>query len=90
MREPLHSNNLVPFKKHRDGYHLPGGAGDEEEHLIEQVDHDLSAEEQSFVRHYLAYADTFLRNAPRESSSQNETVTASSGPEQEDSGGKAA
>jgi hypothetical protein len=89
MTDPLHSQNLVPFKKNGTGYRLPGGARDEEEHLTGQVDPDLSPEEQGFVRHYLAYADTLLRNAPQEDSSQSK-VTAMPDPEQDDSDGKAA
>ena len=90
MSNHLHSNHLVPFKKRRDVYHLPGGAADREERLTSQVDHDLSAEEQGFIRHYLGYADTLLRNAPREDSSPNENIIAIPGPEQEDPGDKAA
>lgn len=90
MREPLHSNNLVPFKKRRDGYHLPGGAGDEEEDLIDQVDPDLSPEEQGFVRHYLAYADLFLESVRQEAPSQNGDAVAMPDPMRKDSEDKAA
>ena len=83
MIDPLHSQNLVPFKKDGTGYRLPGGARDEEEHLTGQVDPDLSPEEQGFVRHYLAYADTLLRNASKEDSSQNKNVTEMPDPEQD-------
>ena len=84
MTEPLHSNNLVPFKKRRDGYQLPGGAGEEEEHMADLVDPNLSPEEQGFVRHYLAYADVFLQNANEKASSQNGDAPAISPPAQED------
>jgi hypothetical protein len=66
MRDPLHSNNLVPFKRRRNGYLLPGGTEDSEAQAMERVDPDLSVEEQGYVRHYLAYADTFLQNAKEE------------------------
>ena len=90
MTEPLHSNNLVPFKKRRDGYQLPGGAGEEEERMADLVDPDLSHEEQGFVRHYLAYADVFLQNAKEEASSRNSDAPAISSPAQEDPEDKAA
>lgn len=54
----------MPFKKRRDPYHIPGMTGENEEHTLEQVDHELSREEQRFIRHYLGYADVFLKNAP--------------------------
>jgi hypothetical protein len=90
MTEPLHSNNLVPFKKRRNGYQLPGGAGEEEEHFTDLVDHDLSPEEQGFVRHYLAYADVFLQNANEKAWSQNGDAPASSPAEQKGKKDKAA
>jgi hypothetical protein len=65
MRGPLHSNNLVPFKKRREAYHLPAAEHDGEASVVERLDPGLSAEEQSYVRRYLAYADSFLENAPR-------------------------
>jgi hypothetical protein len=90
MTEPLHSNNLVPFKKRRNGYHLPGGTGEEEEHLIDLVDPNLSPEEQGFVRHYLAYADVFLQNAKEKAWLQNGHGHATSARGQEDTEDKAA
>jgi hypothetical protein len=66
MRGPLHSNNLVPFKKRRDGYHLPEAGHDGEPSELERLDPSLSVEEQSFVRRYVTYADSFLENAQRE------------------------
>ena len=90
MKEPLHSNNLVPFKKRHDHYHLPGGAGDDEELLIDQVDPDLNPEEQGFVRHYLGYADLFLQNVPEEISSRNGDAPATPEPDPEDPANKAA
>jgi hypothetical protein len=64
--DQLHSQNLVPFKKRRNGYSIPGGPNEED--LNNRVDTDLNPEEQSFVRHYLGYADLFLKSA-------EETVT---------------
>ena len=60
MTGPLHSNNLVPFKKRRDGYHLPGAEQDGEASTVERLDPGLSTEEQGFIRHFLDYADTLL------------------------------
>lgn len=90
MTEPLHSNNLMPFKKRRNGYHLPGGMGEEEEHLVDLVDPDLSPEEQGFVRHYLAYADVFLQSAKEKACSRNGHGHATSAPGQKDTEDKAA
>src|SRR6476619_7412619 len=56
----LKSRNLVPFKKRNGKYNLPGMAS-EHEVLMDRVDSDLSPEEQGFIRHYLGYADAFLR-----------------------------
>ena len=62
MTDYLDSTNLIPFKRrHRNGFHLPDLKGEQEEHIIDEVDPDLRPEEQGFVRHYLAYADILLR-----------------------------
>jgi hypothetical protein len=66
LTDQLNSKNLVPFKKRRAPYHIPGMTGEDEEHGLDQVDHDLSREEQRFIRHYLGYADALLKNAPTE------------------------
>src|SRR5580698_3598157 len=63
MTDPLHSQNLVPFKKRRGPYHIPGMTGENEEHALD-VDHDLSREEERYIRHYLGYADALLKCAP--------------------------
>jgi hypothetical protein len=63
MRGPLHSNNLVPFKKRREAYHLPEAGYDSEASALERTEPGLNAEEQGYVRRYLAYADSFLENA---------------------------
>jgi len=55
----------VPFKKRSEAYHLPEGGYDREASALERIDPGLSAEEQGYVRRYLAYADSFLENAPR-------------------------
>ena len=59
----LDSKNLVPFKKRRNGYHLPGLTKEAEEQVIDEVDPELRPEEQGFVRHFLAYADVLLKKA---------------------------
>lgn len=41
---------------------MPGMAPEETEAITDAVDPELRADEQSFVRHYLGYADTLLRN----------------------------
>ncbi|HZI57547.1 MAG TPA: hypothetical protein VFF39_12265 [Verrucomicrobiae bacterium] len=64
MTDQLNSKNLVPFKKRRGAYSIPGMTGEDEEHLIDQVDHDLSSEERRFIRHYVSYADTLLKRIP--------------------------
>jgi hypothetical protein len=51
----------VPFKKRREAYHLPGAGHDGEASALERLDPGLSAEEQSYVRRYLAYANSFLK-----------------------------
>jgi hypothetical protein len=59
--DQLKSRNLVPFKKRNGRYKIPGMAS-EQEVLMDRVDPDLSPEEQGFIRHYLGYADAFLRS----------------------------
>ena len=59
----LDSKNLVPFRKRRNGYHLPGLMKEASEQIIDEVDPELRPEEQSFVRHFLGYADVMLKNA---------------------------
>ena len=73
MVDHLDSKNLVPFKRRRNGYHLPGLQKEAEEQVIDEVDPELRPEEQGFVRHFLSYADVLLNNAaaaePEEESS---------------------
>ncbi len=98
--DQLKSRNLVPFKKRNGKYNIPGMAN-EHEALMDRIDTDLSPEEQGFIRHYLGYADAFLRSVehivpepPEEAFSQkeNEKKNVAEPPEQEDDGptGKAA
>ncbi|HEY2114072.1 MAG TPA: hypothetical protein VGJ51_03230 [Candidatus Angelobacter sp.] len=61
ISDQLKSRNLVPFKKRHGRYNLPGMTS-EPEALMDRVDADLSPEEQGFIRHYLGYADAFLRS----------------------------
>jgi hypothetical protein len=62
----LDSKNLVPFKRRRNGYHLPGLTKEVEEQVIDEVDPELRPDEQGYVRHYLGYADVMLKNAEEE------------------------
>jgi len=61
ITDQLKSRNLVPFKKRHGRYNIPGMTS-EHEVLMDRVDPDLSPEEQGFIRHYLGYADAFLRS----------------------------
>lgn len=60
--DQLNSKNLVPFRKRRGRYKIPGMAP-ENTVSMERVDPDLTQEEQSYVRHFLGYADAFIRAA---------------------------
>ena len=80
MRGPLHSNSLVPFKKRREAYHLPGGQ--DGACALERLDPGLSAEEQSYVRRYLSYADALLEKV-------KESIPSSRGRETSRRGGAA-
>lgn len=78
----LRSKNLVPFKKRNGRYNIPGMTT-ENEVLMDRVDPDLSQEEQSYVRHYLGYADALIRGAeenalaePREADSPENALPA--------------
>jgi len=78
--DQLKSKNLVPFRKRHGRYKIPGMTS-ENEALMTRVEADLSPEEQSYVRHYLGYADTFIRmaeaNAPPETETENDPATPS-------------
>ena len=71
MTDQIHSNNLVPFRKRRGAYHIPGMTGNSEEHALE-VDQTLDQDEARFVRHYLGYADTLLKLDPVEAEEEVE------------------
>jgi hypothetical protein len=60
--DQLNSKNLVPFRKRRGRYKIPGMAV-ENQVSMDRVDPDLSQEEQTYVRHFLGYADAFIRAA---------------------------
>jgi hypothetical protein len=72
----LDSKNLVPFKKRRNGYHLPGLQKEAEEQVIEEVDPELRPEEQGYVRHYLAYADVMLKSPEQREAAEDEQPSA--------------
>jgi hypothetical protein len=91
--DQLKSRNLVPFKKHHGRYKIPGLTS-EPEILMDRVDADLSPEEQGFIRHYLGYADTFLRSTEHivpepleEPVAQNEQGEVREHPHKENAGG---
>src|SRR5882672_5942733 len=68
--DQLHSKNLVPFKKRRGAYDIPGLTRHQAQESMEHVDKDLSPEEQIFIRHYLGYADMFLKSVPEQDFSE--------------------
>lgn len=71
----LDSNNLVPFRKRLDGFHLVGTSSEEEEQMVQEVDPNLRPDEQSYVRHYLSRADTLLNGTESsESKTPNKNV----------------
>lgn len=79
MTDQLNSKNLVPFKKRRGAYHIPGMSAVGEEHPFPDVDHGLNCEEQSFVRHYLNYADMLLRDEDLDDAGGVEEVSLAAG-----------
>jgi len=91
--DQLKSRNLVPFKKRHGRYKIPGLAS-EHEVLMDRADADLSPEEQGYIRHYLGYADAFLRSVehivpdpPEGTVAQNEKEETRDHPLQENAGG---
>jgi hypothetical protein len=80
MADHLDSKNLVPFKKRRNGYHLPGLQKEAEDEVIDQVDPELRPDEQGFVRHFLAYADVLLNKASEDASASGEESQEQSSP----------
>jgi hypothetical protein len=73
--DQLRSKNLVPFKKRSGRYKIPGMTS-ENEILMDRVDADLSAEEQSYVRHYLGYADALIKSVEEHASPEPSEVSA--------------
>jgi hypothetical protein len=66
MTDHLDSKNLVPFSKRRNSFQLPGVRKDRDEEMLEQVDPDLTPEDEGVIRRYLQYADTLLGGPDRE------------------------
>lgn len=71
--DQLRSKNLVPFKKRPGRYKIPGMTT-ENEILMDRVDADLSPEEQSYVRHYLNYADFLIGRAEQNALQEEDEV----------------
>ena len=72
--DQLRSKNLVPFKKRHGRYNIPGMTS-ENEILMDRVDADLSPEEQSYVRHYLGYADALIKSVEENASPEPSEVS---------------
>lgn len=64
MSDHLDSKNLIPFAKRRNGFQLPGVRMDRDEQMLEEVDPDLTPEDEGVIRRYLQYADTLLGSGP--------------------------
>jgi hypothetical protein len=64
MSDHLDSKNLIPFAKRRNGFQLPGVRKDRDEQMLEEVDPDLTPEDEGVIRRYLHYADTLLGSGP--------------------------
>jgi hypothetical protein len=69
--DQLKSRNLVPFRRRHGKYNIPGMTS-ENQVSMDRVDPDLSPEEQSYVRHYLGYADALIRSAEENASLSRE------------------
>jgi hypothetical protein len=72
--DQLKSRNLVPFKRRQGKYNIPGMTT-ENQGSMDRVDTDLSPEEQSYVRHYLGYADALIRSAEENDSPKAKEVS---------------
>ena len=66
MSDHIESKNLVPFSKRRNTFQLPGVRKDRDEQMLEQVDPDLTPEDEGVILRYLQYADTLLGGPDRE------------------------
>ncbi|MGC2743298.1 MAG: hypothetical protein WA672_08925 [Candidatus Angelobacter sp.] len=59
----------MPFKKRHGRYKIPGMTTIS--HVsMDRVDADLNPEEQTYIRHYLGYADALIRSAEENASSE--------------------
>ena len=64
MADHLDSKNLIPFARRRNGFQLPAVRKDRDEQMLEEVDPDLTPEDEGVIRRYLHYADTLLGSSP--------------------------
>lgn len=62
--------NLLPF--HKVQSNVPWSVGGEKEEIT-KLDPNLSSEEQTFIRHYLSYADILLQRSQDELDSSAST-----------------
>jgi hypothetical protein len=60
MSKYLVSRDLVPFRRRSNGYRLPKIESERDDEIRQQIEPDLDPEEETFVLHYLRYADTLL------------------------------
>jgi hypothetical protein len=79
MTDQLNSKNLVPFKKRRGAYSIPGMSPVDEKRPVPEVDQSLTHEEQSYIRHYLNYADMLLQNEALKSAEHLDEVSLAAG-----------
>jgi hypothetical protein len=68
--DQLKSKNLVPFKKRHGRYNIPGMKA-ENQVQMDNVDSELSSEEQIYIRHFLGYADALIRSAEENAPPRN-------------------
>jgi len=66
MADHLDSKNLVPFSRRNNGFQLPGAKKDRDDEMLQQIDPDLTAEDEGVIRRYLQYADTLLGGVEKE------------------------
>jgi protein tyrosine/serine phosphatase len=72
MAKHLISRDLVPFRQRRNGYRLPKIETEREEEIREQMDSDLEPEEETFILHYLRYADLLLASYEAAAQTKND------------------
>src|SRR5258708_30248394 len=63
MPKHLASRDLIPFRERSNGYRLPKIESEREDDIREQLEPDLEPEEETFVLHYLRYADLLLASS---------------------------